>query len=301
MTKIDYYLSGEMSVAKGDNDKRTFSGVANSGKPFLHGNQWTVVDFDGIMFEDSVPVLLEHDRARRVGFGKLSVENHQLLVNGNLLSNELSQSLSADADDGFPFQMSAHVKPSVTQVLTGNQTAVVNGQTVSAPITILKKCFIPEVSFTPTGVDNQTSAKFLSDNPNNPQEQDMDLAQALAEIEKLKAEIDKLKAEKDKEIETLTAENEQLKADQSKAEVDAQLSQAGFKKDDKGVWQGISQNMYSVLLSQKADDVKAMINDLKPQKSNAPDYLFSEQFTGGSNEQGSEDDLVAMAKSRNKQ
>lgn len=300
MQKAQIYLFSDVKIAQNtDNDTRTFNGIANSGKPFLHNGKWTVVDFDNLSFADNVPVLLEHDRAKRIGFGQLSVKNNQLNIVGNLLNNELGQQIAQDADGGFPFQMSAHVIPKQVSTLTGLQTATVNGQTVQAPITILQNCRIAEVSFTPTGVDNNTSAVILSDNFNQ-QEQ----AMQQSEIDKINAKIKQLEdsnAEKDQQIETLTAENAQLKANQAKAEVDAKLSQIGFKKDDKGCFIGISPNTYNVLLSQKAEDVDAMLGDLKPQKSNAPDYLFSEQFTGGSGEQGSENDLVAMAKSRNKQ
>lgn len=299
MQKAKIYLFSDVNINPNtDNDTRTFNGIANSGKPFLHNGKWTVVDFDNLTFAENVPVLLEHDRAKRIGFGQLSIKDNQLNIIGNLLNNELGQQIVQDADGGFPFQMSAHVIPKQVSTLTGLQTAVVNGQTVQAPITILQNCRIAEVSFTPTGVDNNTSAVILSDNPNSPQEQPMEQT----EIDKIYAKIKQLEdnnAEKDKQIEALTAENAQLKANQAKAEVDAKLSQIGFKKDDKGGFIGISQNTYHVLLSQKTEDVDAMLHDLKPQKSNAPDYLFSEQFGGGG--EGSENDLVAMAKSRNPQ
>lgn len=298
MQKI--YLLSDVSVAPSKGDElRAFSGVANSGKPFLHNGKPTIVDFDGVSFAQSVPVLLEHDRSDRLGFGTLSITDNQLTISGTLINNELGKKVAFDADNGFPFQMSAHVSPTQVVTLTGNQTAIVNGQTVKAPMTILKKCRIPEVSFTPTGVDSNTHATVLSDNPNQPQEQPMEQS----EIDKLNAKIKELEAqsaEKDKKIEALTTENEQLKAGQARAEVDTQLSQAGFKKDEKGNWQGISPNTYNALLSQSADDVKVMIGDLKPKTAGVPDYLFSEQFGGGGGEQSSDTSLVAQAKARNK-
>lgn len=310
MQKAQIYLFSDVNINQNtDNDTRTFSGIANSGKPFLHNGKWTIVDFDNLTFADNVPALLEHDRAKRIGFGQLSVKDNQLNIVGNLLNNELGQQIAQDADGGFPFQMSIHAIPKQVITLTGLQTAVVNGQTVQAPITILKNCRIAEVSFTPTGVDNNTSAVILSNNFNfHPQEHDMEnenptntgrpnVDNLYKTIAELKTELERLKQDNA----DLMAKNEQLKANQTKVEVDAKLSQIGFKKDDKGGFIGISPNTYNVLLSQKAEDVDAMLGDLKPKKSNAPDYLFSEQFTGGSNEQGSENDLVAMAKSRNKQ
>ena len=59
------------------------------------------------------------------------------------------------------------------------------------------------------------------------------------------------------------------KADAEKAaqeaEVDAELSAAGFQRNEDGKgFQGVSAATYGVLLSAKPDDAKAMIADLAP-------------------------------------
>lgn len=316
--KPSVYLLSTINVAKGgDNAPRQFSGIANSGKPFMHEGEKTIIDLSDIRYQEKVPALVEHERGKRAGFGMLAVENNQLVIKGMLLNNEFGNEVAADADAGFPWQMSAHVIPNKIDVLTEG-TSEVNGQTVTAPITILRQCRIPEVSFTPTGVDDQTHAVVLSDDgsskppthqPSNTLTDTQDNAMTIEELQELLENEQVKNAELVQEIETLTAKNAELEAMLSKTEaqanVDAQLSQAGFSKSDDGKWQGISDATYNVLLSQSADHARAMIGDLKlsrPTAQHAPDYLFGEQHKPTVNSQGnvqlSDNPLVANAQSR---
>ncbi len=305
-----YYLLSQINVEKQqENEPRHFSGVANSGKPFSHWGEMTVVDLDKIQFSEKMPILLLHDREKRVGVGSLSVENNQLLVNGTLLSNDDAQKIAEDADDGFPFQMSAHVIPdSVEQVKTG--TVQVNGQTLSAPLNILRNCKIIEVSFTPTGVDDQTSATVLSDDGSqNPNPQPQETTMTEEEIKAMKAENEQLKKDKAEQKKTI----DELKAKKKKADVDAQLSQAGFSKNDKGEFDGISQSTVEILLSLDNDKSTAMIADLAKSvklsqdkdkgKQTPPDFMFGETNPPNSqdNQQTTDNPMLAVALSRNKE
>lgn len=318
-TKPHVYLLSDVNVAQApadENTPRQFSGVANSGKPFSHYGEKTIIDLSDISYHDKVPALVSHDREKRAGFGVLSVENNQLIIKGTLLDNEFGNEVADDADSGFPWQMSAHVIPNQVDVLTEG-TAEVNGQTVTTPITILRQCRVPEVSFTPTGVDDQTSAVVLSDMATQsftptPKDNTMTVEELKKLLDEEKAKNADLVKEKDAlkaENETLKAENEKLKASETQANVDAQLSQAGFSKSDDGKWQGVSDTTYQVLLSQTADNAKAMIGDLQlshaqnhNSKPNAPDYLFGEQHkpNGNGNQGGHQfsNSLVENAKAR---
>lgn len=285
---LQIFLSSDaVQVAQQADDKkaRTFTGIANSGKPFNYGGQRAIIDLSTLSFHDKVPVLLQHDRDSRVGFGTLKVEHHQLLIDGTLLENEQAQKIAQDADDGFPFQMSAHVQAGSTEELTGNQTAEVNGQTITAPILILRHCFIPEVSFTPTGVDNQTSAIVLSDDPTSNPKAQPSKGEHMNETEQLKAELEKVKADnaqKDELIKQLQDEKQKAEAEAKKTAVEAELSNKGFTKEDKGVWQGISSTTVDVLLSTDVEKAKTMIADLaQTNKPNIPDFLLSEQHQAG--------------------
>ena len=142
---------------------RTFSGVANSGKPFTYQGKRAIVDMASLTLSDKVPALLLHDRNQRVGFGKLSIKDNALVIDGQLLDNDHAKSIIKDASAGFPWQMSAHVNSDDSYELSEGQSVTVNGHTIEYPCTILKNAVIREVSFTPTGVDNHTSAVILSD------------------------------------------------------------------------------------------------------------------------------------------
>ncbi len=305
MNKQFYLLSQIKVEQEKQNEPRQFSGVANSGKPFEYYGQTCVVDLDNIQFSEKLPILLLHNRDKRVGFGSLSKEDNQLKITGTLLNNDDAQKIAQDADDGFPFQLSAHVVPnSVEEVKTG--TVEVNGQTLSAPLSILRNCKVIEVSFTPTGVDDQTSATVLSDDgsQSNPKPQSeettMTLEEALAQIEKLE--------EKNKALEE---ENAELKAKKKEADVEAQLSQAGFAKNKQGEFDGISTATIEVLLSLDDDKSKAMIADLAKSvqlskgddRQSPPNFMFGETNPPNpqDNQQTTDNPMLAVALSRAKQ
>ena len=311
------YLLSDVNIAQAtdSNAVRTFESVANSGKPFDYYGQRTIVDLTNIKSNAKTPALVNHDRDQVAGFGACMTSSNQLLMKGTLLNTGSGKYVADLADSKFEWQMSAHINAGGVDELAPNKTTVVNGQTITGPILILRDCRVVEVSFTPTGVDFETSAVVLSatgsattDNPITPNKDAMTLEEALAEIETLKAKD----AEKDQKIADLTAENDKLKASETKAQVDAQLSQAGFARSDDGKWQGVSDTTYQVLLSQTADNTKAMIGDLKlsqsnqpatPAKPNLPNVLLGEQYPNGQQNQGqgvklSDNPLIANAQAR---
>lgn len=290
----------QLAAASTDNTApRTFSGVAHSGKPFVYKGKRAIVDLSTLSHKDAVPALLLHDRAARVGVGKLTIGADGLTVSGTLLDNEHGKQVAAEADQGFPWQMSAHIDPARVESLPAGKTASINGQIVTGPILILRDSDVREVSFTPTGVDKSTHATVLGDdddpeNP-NPQEQTVTLEEALAKIAELEKQVETLK----KSNEELAKEKENLAAENRAAQVDAQLSAAGYlkSKDDKG-WQGLSAKTYEVLLAADADTAKAMIADLAPKNEQTAGWLMSETHTDDNKPSGNAllDDAAARSK-----
>nr|DAX42783.1 MAG TPA: prohead serine protease [Caudoviricetes sp.] len=301
-TSVCYLTLGgvQLAAASADNTApRTFSGVAHSGKPFVYKGQRAIVDLSTLSHKDAVPALLLHDRAARVGVGRLAVGADGLTISGTLLDNEHGKQVAAEADQGFPWQMSAHIDPAQVESLPAGKTASVNGQTVTGPILILRNSDVREVSFTPTGVDKNTHAAVLGDeedpeNP-NPQEQNVTLEEALAKIAELEKQVETLKKTNDE----LAKEKEDLAAENRAAQVDAQLSAAGYvkSKDGKG-WQGLSAKTYEVLLAADAETAKAMIADLAPKNEQAAGWLMSETHPGDNKSSGNAllDDAVARSK-----
>lgn len=309
--KPNLYLLSEVNVADAPAGApgvpRKFSGVANSGKPFSSGGELVIADLSDVNYKSNVPALLLHDRAQRAGFGQLSVENHQLLVKGTLLDNQYGQMVAQESDAGFPWQMSVHISAKSTQQLGQNETAVVNGQTVTGPMVVMKDCSVFEISFTPTGVDNETSAIALSDDGTTSSNPDKDITMTPEEI----AALQKLAADQAEEIKTLKEEKAELEKEKAEAEaeakaaaIDAQLSQAGFTKTEDGKgWNGVGTATVNMLLSASPEDAKEMIGDLRApsKKDQPPGHLFGEEHKpagNGQDRQLSSNPMLANAEAR---
>lgn len=314
--KPNIYLLSEVNVADAPTGEqglpRKFSGVANSGKPFNHYGEMVIVDLTDIQYKANVPALLLHDRAQRAGFGTLSVTNNQLLIDGTLLDNQFGREVAEESDAGFPWQMSAHINANSITELGQNETATVNGQTVTGPMVILKNCSVSEISFTPTGVDNETSAVALGDDgkPQSTTAQpnmQKDTTMTPEEI----AALQKLAADQAEEIKTLKEEKAELEKEKAEAEaeakaaaIDAQLSQAGFTKTEDGKgWNGVGTATVNMLLSASPEDAKEMIGDLRaPSKQDQPPgHLFGEEHKPTGNAQDrqlSSNPMLANAEAR---
>ena len=281
--KNQYLLSAVMTLSKDTvaSGGRAFIGIAHSGKPFEYFCEQHVVDFDGIQFKAKVPVLREHDREKIAGVCSLSVNDlGELAVSGELFNNEHGKAIIEAADDGFPWEMSIDCRPNVISRLKSGQQLTVNGNTVTGEAVILQQVTVREVSFCATGVDSQTHATVLSE-----KDSDMDLEEAKAEIERLQAENDALKqkldeqqAAFDEEKTALQNQIDELKGENNQADTDAQLSAAGFIKQDDGKFARLSDTTYKMLLSSDKATRTALIADLKP--SQIPPHLLSDDGDG---------------------
>lgn len=153
--------------APGEAARRGFSGVAYSGAAVTEWGAPIVIDLASLALPAQCPVLIEHDRKRRVGVATLAVADGALRCDGYLLSNPTARELAADADDGFPWQLSIHAAPRRVEEVSAGSEIAVNGRTFAGPLTVLRDTAIRELSFTPTGADANTSAQVWSANPDH--------------------------------------------------------------------------------------------------------------------------------------
>ncbi|WII93183.1 hypothetical protein QEO94_11290 [Kingella negevensis] len=268
MNLLSIKLSGEplntvQFGANQANEPRQFSGIAHSGQPFEHYGTRYIVDLSNITpLDKSVGVLIEHNPNQRAGAGRLSVQNNQLHISGSLLNNEHGNAIAADADGAFPFEMSAYIQAARWEELTNGATAIVNGQTVSGNIVIMRDCVVREVSFVAVGVDKHTSAVVLSDGTAFvPQFQLSQKENAMTKEEQ--AQFDELQAK----LAAAEKENADLKAEKAKSQkkvnVNTKLSVAGFALGEDGKFKGVSDSTYALLLSAADDVIDGVIGDLK--------------------------------------
>lgn len=201
-------------------ERRKMRGVAYAGGVLSYYGDNIAIDLDSLKFDGKqIPLLRSHDRDRVVGYGHLMREGNALIVEGEMLNNDHASEITSAADEGLEWQMSVHIESRRT--LTRNAGDVVNGQAITVDeVTVLADGVIREVSFTPTGVDADTSARILSLSLKSNQEPEMN--------KELEQQVATLSAEKA----NLAAENETLKqqlAEQARAAKLAQLSALGVE------------------------------------------------------------------------
>lgn len=254
VTQIKLSSDSALDFQTQDDNKRRFSGIANSGKPFGLGVYQTVVDFDGIQIKPKTAVLIEHNPNKACGVATLSVDklSGSLKAEGVLMNNEHGKYIAELADGGFPWEMSIYVQSGRYEELSAGASVVVNGNTVTGPMVIMRDCAVREVSFTPVGVDSQTQAIVLSDgsSPNFTFSQSTNKENTMSPEEQ--AQFDALK----KENSDLKAEIAELKKANKKADVEKKLSAANVDLTT------ISAPMMTALLSASESDVDVMIADL---------------------------------------
>ena len=199
-------------------ERRKMRGVAYAGGVLSYYGDNIAIDLDTLQFSGrQIPLLHNHDRDRVVGYGHLMREGNALIVEGEMLSNDHADDIVSAADEGLEWQMSVHIESRRT--LTRHAGDVVNGQALADDdVLVLSDGVIREVSFTPTGVDANTSARILSLSLKPDKEQPVNTEQQIAALTAEKA--------------ALTAENETLKqqlAEQARAAQLAQLSALGVE------------------------------------------------------------------------
>lgn len=277
-----------------ETQKRTFSGVAYSGKPITDHWAWdnVIFDIESMELKDKTPVLLDHDTDKRVGVVMSYEKTAQgLAVSGDLLNNEYGRQIAQDSDGGFPWQMSVRIKPmQIEEIKEG--TVVVNGQTYQAPITVFRGGKIHEISFCVLGADKNTSAVAASDSetktqPDQEDETVNELEQAKARIAELEQERNQYKQERD-DVQNAFAAFKAEKRQADIADLEKELEKQ-FSDEDKANLLKMDDGAFAFMAAQ--------MRDMKPAKParNVPPHLFSHQATGGTT-QDTEHRFTAGAK-----
>lgn len=183
------------ATAEQKNGPRKCAGECYSGDVVFHPFWGQVIfDLSTTKAPSRTPLLINHNRDKRAGHAALSIDQSITIADGTLLSNEHGQEVANDSDEGFPWQMSVHIEPgSVEEIKAGVETTV-NGRSVSGPASIWRNNLIREVSFTPTGVDSNTSALAMSAGAGHTinqttEDQAMDLKELEAKVDELSAQL----------------------------------------------------------------------------------------------------------------
>lgn len=260
---------------------RRFDGVAYSGEVIANHYFWGNVVFDlaSTRAAERVPILIEHDRKQRAGVGQLAIDQ-DIRISGTLLSNEHGTAVAAEADAGFPWQMSVHIEPgSVEEVAAGIETTI-NGRSLTGPLTIFRNGLIRETSFTPTGADSRTSARVFSDTgdiaiPVTPYE-------ALPMSDEFTQRITALEAElASAQAATTTANERAESAEAALTGIKASARAAEVKTLFTAIGREFSEEAAAPFASMTDEQFAATAEMLKASAPQAPAHLFTEQATAG--------------------
>lgn len=258
--RITFAMTPDLSPAVPESTApRGFSGVAygggvigdyavtEEGKKVLYN---VIIDMSTLTTPDKFPALVDHESDKRAGYvNEWASGNDGLSVKGVLLSNKHGAGVAQDSDEGFPWQMSIGIDVGTVHRVAKGDSLLVNGKMIDGEILVLRNCKINEVSFTPVGYDNTTSATAFS-KVNNPMEgADMNLEEVKAALAAEQAKTAQLSAENAR----LLAENAQFSKAQREFEVKGLFSKLGREyvaTDAKAVeWAALPEVAFSAVKS----------------------------------------------------
>lgn len=263
---------------------RKFVGVAYSGNALRHPYWGQVIfDLDTTQAGNPTPILINHDRNQRAGYATLNIDGKSIeITDGRLMLNtEYGRAVAEESDAGFPWQMSVHIEPGRIDEVKAGVKVEVNGQTITGPATIFRDNLIREVSFTPTGVDHNTSAAAMSADSGIQVTQPVK-ERAMPTIEELQAQIEELKA-------SIKASNDAREAAEKRAN-DAEAALATIKREArlsaiKELFSAIGRNYTEEAAKPYIDmddaTFSAVSADMRALKPVAPSHLFSEHAISG--------------------
>jgi len=165
---VQFNTSGELKITAtaGDDANSSlprFEMVAYTGQPMrIAGWRYPlVVDLSGMSVpSQSRPIRFAHDALSGVGHtDSIRVEAGQLVASG-VISRDTpaAREVVASSKNGFPWQASIGASAEEVEFIKSESDAIVNGQSVSGPVNIVRRSTLGEISFVDLGADGATSA-----------------------------------------------------------------------------------------------------------------------------------------------
>jgi phage major head subunit gpT-like protein len=143
--------------------------VAYNGGPLIVGGYDApiYVDLDGLTgLNRPMPILREHDKSRIVASATPQRVGQTVQAEGRLVGASADrQQVEELAADGFAWQASVGVRPSLVERIKAGVKAVVNGVTVDGPAYIARKSRLIETSIVTIGADADTFVGIAATDP----------------------------------------------------------------------------------------------------------------------------------------
>jgi hypothetical protein len=149
-----------------EGEKKKAEMLVYSGKKMDH---WfwgeVIIDVSGISFKTKpYPILEDHSTEKKIGFAnKVELDNKVFFPEINLLSNAHAQDFYKNADEGFPYQASISIRPTLVERVEKEESTGVNGMKLKGPLTVFRKSTFREGSVCVFGVDSNAHTDVFSD------------------------------------------------------------------------------------------------------------------------------------------
>lgn len=156
-------MQGPVTLAQDSDDGADFEINAYTGQAVDRWWGKLAIAVDGITAKQKMPILLNHDGSKIVGFSMENRIDDNFIVTGKFSkSTEAAKETKNLAEEGFPWQASIGVRPLTIVEIKSGSTMLVNGVLLDGPAEIWVESEVYETSFVPLGADSNTSVAMLT-------------------------------------------------------------------------------------------------------------------------------------------
>lgn len=159
--------TAKLAASEGEGKERLLQMEAYSGGIIKDHFWWgdLAIDVSGMKMSGKIPILVDHDTSRKVGFGKFTADEKCKVVptESKFLDTEHAKEFISLSDQGFPYQASIYARPTKIQRLMEKEEAEVNGFTMKGPGTIWRESVLKECSIVTFGADPNTKSAAMSE------------------------------------------------------------------------------------------------------------------------------------------
>lgn len=154
-----------------------FRMVAYTGTPMRVAG-WrapVVVDLAGLAIPNQKrPIRFSHDPAAGVGHtDSIRIDKGKLIAAGVVSRDTaVAREVVASSKNGFPWQASIGSSVDEFEFIKDGQTVLVNGQSFTGPLNVIRKATLGEISFVDLGADGETSAHIAAISNHTPNHQE---------------------------------------------------------------------------------------------------------------------------------
>ncbi len=155
-------LIAPVQLAK-DDPESGFLIEAYTGETVERWYGMLAIEVAGIRAKKQIPVLMNHDTDKIVGYSTKTYKDGSFFVAGQFSEvTEKAKEVKGLAEEGFPWQASIGVRPIKIMSIEEGGKMEVNGKNLKGPAEIWLESEVFETSFVPLGADGNTSVSTFS-------------------------------------------------------------------------------------------------------------------------------------------